>query len=427
MKKLCIALLLATFLGVALSAVAADKEKPNQGNNPIAEFYGWAAKLTMNHRWVKGTEYTDIKLQMMPAEGGKNIEFVFPESDPSGKPFALDDTTKAFLNALKILKPSEPPGANNMYHVTYNVQGGMHVCQHIEAYTPIPGEDEPNVYVFVGADTPAKGMPIVSATKFKKTFKFVLPAAKGPGKPVADPKMLDALKKFKPNDLLEIELDRGAVKTLKLWEPPKMADLNAISKNDKGFTTLEVVDALDTKTLIVPKNKGILVGKLRPLLKENAKSKSVLYHAVPDETDSSILWVKDIRPTPENYVAPEVASSKTPADTASAGTEKEGVFWSTGKMKPFRSDDTVDYIEIQTPGPDAEHVMREKYMVTIKESPTVMPKIAGMKQGTPVTFKFTESLQGKWISDIKVKDTKPPASKPGDEKKPPEKPAEKPA
>ena len=68
-------------------------------------------------------------------------------------------------------------------------------------------------------------------------------------------------------------------------------------------------------------------------------------------------------------------------------------------------------------------------MITAKEAPTVMPKIAGMAQGTPVTFKYSESLQGRWMSDIKVKPagTQPAATQPAATQPAATQPASKPA
>ncbi len=409
MKKLGIAIWLATSVVFALQAAAADKNQ-NQGNNPTSDFYGRCVKATIKDVFKNHMHFTDIKVVMAPAEGGANIEFIFPEEDGlTQKPVVFDDATLKYLHSLK-------PG--DMCHIIYNIQNGnMHVCQHIETYTPVPGEEEPNVYIFTQKGDPLKGMPTFAATKMKKTYKFALPPAKALGKPAPDPKMVAALSKFKANDLVEVEMEKGAIKTLKLWEPPKMADLNAISPkpNDKGFITIEVVDALETKTLVVPKNKMGLLGKLRPLLRENAKSKSVLYQAVPDEKDPSVVWLKDIKPTPEGYVAPEVASGKTTADS-SGGTAGEGVFLSTGKTKVFRSGETVDFVEIQT-NPDPQHVMTEKYMVSSKDAAALMPKASALKKDTPVTFKFSESLDGKWMSDIAVKEAKPPATKPAEDPK----------
>jgi len=57
---------------------------------------------------------------------------------------------------------------------------------------------------------------------------------------------------------------------------------------DKGQTTIEVNGIVENKTLVVPPNKMSMVGKIRPLLSEKAKSKSVLYHAVADPKDEDI-------------------------------------------------------------------------------------------------------------------------------------------
>lgn len=419
MKKLGIAFLLAALAGAAVEASAEEQR-------PLSEFYGKVAKLSITHRVLKGTdgsagvEVTDIIVFMLPLDGGKPIEFFFPETagvdSSTGKPnaYQVDDETKKLLQTIKPNK--------DVYHITYDIQNKLHICQHIEAYKPSSAEDEPNVYVFVQMST-LKGSPAVDVTKCKVPVKFALPATKGPTGPVTDPKMAAASEKFKAGDIVEIETGpNGAIKTLALWEPPKMADLAAISKNEKGQTTIDVNGIVENKTLVVPSNKMSMLGKIRPLLSEKAKSKSVLYHAVADPKDPAVLLLKDIRPTPEGYIVPEIAS-KTAADMG--GTVKDGVFWSSGKIKvPFSGED-VDFIEIHTLGATPQQVFTRKYLVTLKEAPAVMPKIAGMAQGTPVTFKFNESLQGAWLSDIKVRDassrpaaTAPAATQPAEEKKP---------
>jgi hypothetical protein len=426
------AVLVAAFAGYALAADPA----PDPGANKIAHFYGKVAKVTITHRVVKaavdaeGIAVTDIFIFMAPMDGGKPVEFLFPETagvdSSTGKPipYKLDDETKKFLQTVKPNK--------DVCDIVYNVQNKMHICLHIEAYQPVPGEDELNVYVYVGKGT-LKGSPAVDVTKFKEPYVFALPPAKGPGKPEPDPKMVEALNKFKPDQLLEIEAGpNGVIKTLNLFEPPKMADLGAISKNDKGQTTIEVNGVLDSKTLVVPPNKMGMIGKIRPLLSDKAISKSVLYHAIPDPKDATVLLLKDIRPTPRHYVAPEVATT-APAEASAGGTPGEGVFWATGKGKlPVAPGQTVDidFIEIHSPAPDHVHVLMYRYLVTVKDSPTLMAKVAGMKQGTAVMFKYSDSLQGRWMLDIKAKPadtqpagtqpaaTQPAATQPAQEKKP---------
>jgi hypothetical protein len=434
MKKLGMALLLAALAGVAPSAAAQDP-KPD-GANQMSHFYGKILKVVTTHQVIKvpespeGVQITDIKMLMAPMDGGKPVEFHFPgiagKDSSTGKPipYQIDDETKKFLQAVKPNK--------DVCHILFNVQNKVQICQHIEAYQPVPGEDEINVYIFVKKGDVVKDMPTFEASKFKAPFRFILPPAKASGPPAPDPKMVEALDKFKPDDLLEIEAGpNGVVKTLSLWEPPKMADLMAISKNEKGQTVVEVNGVLDSKTLVVPPSKMNMIGKIRPLLSDKVPSKSVLYHAVADPKDPSVLVLKDIRPTPHHYVAPQVASTG-PAEAGAGDTAGEGVFWATGKGKlPVAPGQTVDidFIEIHFLAPDHLHVMLYRYLLTLKDAPTLLPKVAGMKQGTPVTFKYSESLQGRWMSDIKVKsaDTQPaatppagtqPASKPAEEKKP---------
>ena len=112
-------------------------------------------------------------------------------------------------------------------------------------------------------------------------------------------------------------------------------------------------------------------------------------------------------------------SPRDPKNNTPAGTSKDGTFQSTGTVTMPRTGKTVNFIEIQYPGEKPGTAMNEKFLVTEKDAPALLAKVNGMKKNTPVTIKFTESLDGKWISDIQPGQAKPPDKKPADDGKPP--------
>lgn len=413
MRTLSIAILLAAVAGLVVPAWA---EKKNEGNNPIQEMYCRYLKVKASQ--VKGAKglIWKICMTMKPVNGGKDIDFWLPMvNGQTGKPIEWDDANKKRFADMKV---------GSIYHVAYNIQNGsMYVCQAFEPYESLPGEDEPNVFLFVQETKDKAGWPGVKVSKFKAEYTLALPAGKGPGKPTPDAKMVELLKQAKANDLLEIEATGPekamVIKTLKFWEPPLIGEVGSItSKNDKGFATVEINDATKSTVAWIPKNKSNLLSVLRPLASEKAKSRSVLYRVREDEKDSTILWLTDARPTPDNYVAPAIASKdpkKGPA--VPTGSEKDGVFLSAGKTKAPISGEEIDFVEIQTPGPEEGMIMKQKYLVSQKESATVIGKVKDFKPGTEVTFWFTNDNQGKWMSDIKLKAAKPVEKKPADEPK----------
>ena len=82
---------------------------------------------------------------------------------------------------------------------------------------------------------------------------MIPPDKKKPKDP--DAKMLAAAQALKANDLIEIQLLGTAIKEIKLWEPPKQAELNRVFLQDDKSTAIEVTDTLDTKTIVIPKSK----------------------------------------------------------------------------------------------------------------------------------------------------------------------------
>lgn len=413
MKKLSAAILIVAIAGLVVPAWA---EKKNEGNNPIQEMYCRYVKVKASQSKSSKGVMWKICMTMKPVSGAKEIDFWLPMVDGrTGKPIEWNDAMKQRFNEMKV---------GSIYHIAYNIQNGsMYVCQAYELYTPAPGEDEPNVFLFVAQGKDKTGWPTVKIAKFKTEYTLGIPKGKAPGKPAPDAQMLELLKKAKADDLLEITAVGTMIKTLKFWEPPLIGEVGTITqKNDKGFTTVEINDAVNSAVVWVPKNKMNLMQVIRPLASEKAKSRSVLYRVRADEKDPTILWLTDARPTPDNYTPPVVAS-KNPKDgpAVPAGSEKDGTFAGAGKTKAPISGEELDYVEIQSPGPQEGTFMKEKYLVAQKESATVMPKVKDFKPGTEVTFWFTNDNQGKWMSDIKVKAAKPVEKKPAeDPKKTPE-------
>ncbi len=184
-----------------------------------------------------------------------------------------------------------------------------------------PGENLPNIYVFVETSASTEGKTETTAVKVYKLGKFAtlaIPSVrdKDSGKLVADPEMIRETGQFSKGDSVEVALRGGsapAIKTINAYAAPRAAVFAKLTDADvEGGKTpaIEVaIDGADT-TILVPgkkdsKGKWISDAALASAVKRFKKDDNVTVRFFGDEGKN---WLKEI----------SKASKPKPADKSTA-------------------------------------------------------------------------------------------------------------
>jgi hypothetical protein len=222
--------------------------------------------------------------------------FAFESKDPGNSP------------TLKALKAAGP---NNPLVITTHTEGHRDTVSTIAPYTLRDGEDRPNIFLFVEAQSTSLGNDPVLALKLYKVGKFAavrLPNIKA-NTPASepDPKLAEAVTHLKPGEMVEVE-------TTGLPGVPVLKKISAFPSTQTGTlvkTAVEEVDGAkvpaaqitsegEDKTFLLP---GKPVGKDRwapdsqidRALKACKPGTPVTFRAYQQ---GDHLWLREILPTP---------------------------------------------------------------------------------------------------------------------------------
>jgi hypothetical protein len=149
------------------------------------------------------------------------------------------DPNPAIMSVIQDAKPGD------YFRVSFLGAGAKAQVQSVSPYTLQPGEDEPNIYRYVdkGQEKVGDGFrKTVTVSRFGENFTMTVPMVAG----AADTQIMQAVDGANAQTLLEIISIRSgkkyAIKTLKIYEPPKEYTFVKAVQAGKDITAIEVKD-----------------------------------------------------------------------------------------------------------------------------------------------------------------------------------------
>jgi hypothetical protein len=254
-----------------------------------------------------------LMLRASSKYGGSPLQLVVPNADPAASKLNPD----AVMN--KVIKAAKP---GDFLRVSYTRVRTRFVLSQVEAWTPKPGEVDPEAYEFLKIIEAAVGDKTYQAVLLSKRDReqtVLIPAIKNAdGATAADAGILAQVAKLTTGDFADAQTVKTGGKTFLKWIFPyqipqsavfvKLRHEKAASGSAESIVTLKKGDQTVTLTVRPTRTGGpadrALLSKVRPLRANSA----ILYKAVED---GGKTWLIDIKSDAQKQPAGNVVMTGT--------------------------------------------------------------------------------------------------------------------
>lgn len=201
-------------------------------------------------------------------------------------------------NVVKGLQPG------TLIQVVSQTAHGIETLTSISTYSPKPGEEQPDGFVFVEdkIDDPAHAKVTLSKLGVKSTFN-ILAQKDESGAMTLDPLMTAALDKIKEGDSVWIEkANSGTLSAILSWSEPdrgKLLKIEPADVNGQSGIAVQIDNGGKTITALVPghvhKGKWISDPKVLSAARRFRTGATVIFRV---QADGDKTWLRDIHPEP---------------------------------------------------------------------------------------------------------------------------------